>query len=289
MNKLAVVYNAKSGSALQPHELKKLFQDANIEPELIKLAPSLPKDMKKAYKSGIKTFVAVGGDGTISAVASEAISLGITLGVLPLGTLNHFAKDLHIPTDHEKAVRVIAQAHTKKVDTACVNGQLFLNNSSIGLYPLLVREREKKEGAISKWPAAFIALFRTLRKKQEYNAALTIDGKKKKVKTPFIFIGNNSYNLDEPGVMDRKSLTKGTLEISTVKTNSTLQMLRIALDIAIGKPNISGHFTTDSAKKLTITLPQKHTDIAFDGETKQFDTPLQYEIKPKSLNVIIPS
>lgn len=288
MNKLAVVYNAKSGSALKPAELKKLFYNVSLEPELIKLAPSLPRDIKKAHENGVKTFVAVGGDGTINSVASEVISLNATLGVLPLGTLNHFAKDLSIPTDHEKAVQIIAASHTKKVDTACVNGQLFLNNSSIGLYPLLVREREEKEGAISKWPAAFVALFRTLRKKQEYDVTLAIDGDMKEVKTPFIFIGNNSYNLDEPGVMDRKSLTNGQLEISVIKTSNTLQMFRIALDITIGKPNISGHFTTYSAKKLTIALPQKHIDIAFDGETKQFDTPLKYEIQPKSLNIIVP-
>lgn len=287
MRKIAVIYNAKSGTAMKANELESLFKNVQLEPDLIKLSPSLPKDMQKAHKSGIKVFVAVGGDGTVNAVASEVLHLHATLGVLPLGTLNHFAKDLHLPTDPEKAARIIARGHTKKIDTACVNNHLFLNNSSIGVYPLLVREREKKEGVISKWPAAFLALFRTLHKKQEYDITLDVDNEKKQVKTPFIFIGNNPYNLNEPGVMSRKSLTNGVLETSVVKTNSTAGLFRIALDIAIGKPHLSGNFTTYTTKKLTLKLPQSHTDVAFDGETKQLKTPLHYSIKPKSLNVIV--
>lgn len=287
-SKIAVIYNAKSGSALSAKELTELFQKVSIQPELIKLAPSLESDVKKAYEAGTKTFVAVGGDGTINAVANEVIKHNATLGVLPLGTLNHFAKDLSIPTDHEKAVKVIAKGQTKKVDTARVNDKLFLNNSSIGLYPLLVREREKEEDAISKWPAAVVAFFHTLRKQRTYSVTLQIDSEKLEVTTPFIFIGNNSYNLNTPGALHRHTLTGGNLTVSIVKTTNTLQMLRIALDVAIGKPDLSGYFDTHQAKKLTITAKEKHLDVAFDGETKQIKTPLRYSIEPKSLTVITP-
>lgn len=286
--KVAVIYNAKSGSALSAKELAELFQKVDMQPELIKLAPSLETDIKKAHKAGIKTFVAVGGDGTINAVANEVIKHKATLGVLPLGTLNHFAKDLSIPTNHEKAVKVIANGHTKRVDTARVNDKLFLNNSSIGLYPLLVREREKEEGVISKWPAAAVGFFRTLRKQRTFNVTLEIDGKKLEIVTPFVFIGNNSYNLNTPGALHRHTLTGGNLAISIVKTTNTLQMLRIALDVAIGKPDLSGYFDTHKAKEVTITTQEKRLDVAFDGETKQVNTPLHYSLEPTSLTVITP-
>lgn len=286
---MAVIYNAQSGSALSAQELRKLFQAASLEPEFIKLTPHLDTDIAKAQKDGCTIFIAVGGDGTINAVANEVIKHDATLGILPLGTLNHFAKDLHIPIDHEKAISVIAKGHVKKVDTGRINDKLFLNNSSIGLYPLLVREREKEEGTISKWPAAAVALVRTLRKQKTYDVTLQIDNEKKeKLTTPFIFIGNNSYNLSTPGLLHRKSITDGNLAVSIVKTANTLQMLRIARDVAIGKPGLSGRFTTYRAKKLTIALDEKHLDVAFDGETKQLNTPLHYSIEPKSLRVITP-
>ena len=67
------------------------------------------------------------------------------LGVLPLGTMNHFAKDLHIPLDLEGAVETIVQGHVANVDLGEVNGHIFVNNSSLGLYPSIVREREKQQ------------------------------------------------------------------------------------------------------------------------------------------------
>ena len=60
------------------------------------------------------------------------------LGVLPLGTLNHFARDAGIPLDLEEAVAAIAGGRTRQVDVAEVNGRIFINNSAVGLYPELV-------------------------------------------------------------------------------------------------------------------------------------------------------
>ena len=112
---------------------------------------------EKALESGAEIIVAGGGDGTISAVASKLFKTEKTLGVLPLGTLNNFSKDLQIPQDLGEAVRVIAEKHTKKIDVSEVNGRNFLNNSSIGLYPNIVKHRELQQEKLGrgKWSAAF--------------------------------------------------------------------------------------------------------------------------------------
>ena len=92
--------------------------------------------------------MAAGGDGTINSVASAVVGSEKSLGVLPFGTMNHFAKDLHIPLDLEGAVNTIVAGHKTKVDVGEVNGRIFLNNSSLGLYPSIVRERQKQRDSM---------------------------------------------------------------------------------------------------------------------------------------------
>ena len=79
--------------------------------------------------------VAAGGDGTINAVAAAIVDADKALGVLPFGTMNHFAKDLNIPLDFDGAIETIVAGHVTRVDVGDVNGRIFVNNSSLGLYP----------------------------------------------------------------------------------------------------------------------------------------------------------
>src|SRR5205085_4914339 len=108
---------------------------------------------RRAIADGVETIVAAGGDGTINAVAAEVADSGRTLGVLPLGTLNHFAKDLGIPLDLERAVQVITRGRVAPVDVAEVNGRVFVNNSSLGIYPHIVsmRRHQQERLARGKW------------------------------------------------------------------------------------------------------------------------------------------
>src|SRR4051812_44354533 len=93
--------------------------------------------------AGAPMVVAAGGDGTVNAVAAALIGRRTAMGVLPLGTLNHFAKDLGLPLDLPAAAAVIARGRVSQVDVGAVNGRCFINNSSIGLYPTLVEDRER--------------------------------------------------------------------------------------------------------------------------------------------------
>ena len=121
--------------------------------------------------------VAGGGDGTISAVASVVAGTGVALGVLPLGTLNHFAKDLGIPLDTGAAVRAIAAKHTIEVDVGVVNGRVFINNSSLGLYPHIVRDRENQQRRLGrgKWYALAWATLTAFRRSRLLNVRLSLD------------------------------------------------------------------------------------------------------------------
>src|SRR2546425_291528 len=165
-----VIINTVSG-ATDKEEVRRLlvevFATSDIEAriflgesgaEVIELA-------RRSMRGSAQTIVAGGGDGTVNAVASSLVGTNKTLGVLPLGTLNHFAKGLHIPLDLEGAARTIIAGHTIRVDVGEVNERIFLNNSSLGLYPSIVHHRERQQRlGYGKWPALLWAALTVLRR-----------------------------------------------------------------------------------------------------------------------------
>ena len=119
------------------------------------------------------------------------------LGVLPLGTLNHFAKDLNIPPDLDAAVNIIANRKTLDIDVGEVNGRVFINNSSLGLYPDVVRGRELRQRlGFGKWHSLARSAFSVFRRYPLLDVRLTVDGKEITTRTPFVFIGNNEYQIE---------------------------------------------------------------------------------------------
>lgn len=169
---LAVILNPSSGANnnedLQ-NRLAKSFSTARDSEVWILLAGKggdIVKLAKHAVAEGADPIVAGGGNGTLNAVASVLVGTERTLGVLPLGTLNHFAKDLNIPLDVEGAVRTLIEGTVAQVDVGEVNGRIFLNNSGLGLYPHIVRHREKLQDRLGhgKWPAFLWAVLSVLRR-----------------------------------------------------------------------------------------------------------------------------
>src|SRR6476469_3593196 len=143
-------------------------------------------------KRGDALIVVGGGDGTISAAASVLAGTETLLGVLPLGTLNHFARDLGIPAELDEAARLIAKGKHRRVDVAEMNEHLFINNSAIGLYPLMVLDRDRQRARLgrSKRLAMIVASLRTLARFGHQRLPLTVNDEEARVDTPLLFVGN---------------------------------------------------------------------------------------------------
>ena len=160
MGHIAVVLNASSGNGTAEKaadRLKEIFAAAGREARisLARQGSEIDNAIRRAVEAGCETLVVGGGDGTINSGAAAVVGRNIPLGVLPLGTLNHFAKDVGIPLDVEEAIRVLLEGVVCKVDVGEVNGRIFLNNSSLGVYPAIVRLRERYRTRIwGKWLAA---------------------------------------------------------------------------------------------------------------------------------------
>lgn len=236
-----------------------------------------------------EVIVAGGGDGTINAVASAIVDTGKAIGVLPLGTLNHFARDLRIPLDVEAAARTIAAGFTKQIDVAEVNGRIFVNNSSLGLYPIIVRERKKRQRlGFSKWHAFVWALIQALRRYPFLDVRLCADGEFVDRITPCVFIGNNEYAMDLFNIGLRNRLDGGVLSIYITDRKSRLGLITLALRAIFGRLRTDRDFLALSSNEVKIETRHKRLRVAFDGEITVIDTPLQYRLRQRALRVIVP-
>jgi diacylglycerol kinase family enzyme len=242
--------------------------------------------------------VAGGGDGTINAVASQLVGTDKTLGVLPFGTLNHFAKDLRVPLDIEAAARLVVAGRTARVDVGEVRAlagegdvHFFLNNSSLGLYPVLVRERERLRQRLGrgKWSAAFWAALTVLRRYPFVSVRLDADGRELRRRTPFVFIGNNEYELDAFRVGTRARLDGGRLSLHVTRDIGRWELLRLGVRALFGRLREDEDFDALEAHEVWIETGHARLRVATDGEVNVMRTPLRYRVLPGALRVIVPA
>lgn len=278
---VVVVYNPKSGTALAEQEIKTLFHDAGIMIDaIIGIDQTIKRKLKKPIASKA-TIAVIGGDGTISTVAGIVAGTDTTLLTLPGGTLNHFTKDLGIDQDIKVALRKAVSAKVRKIDIASVNDTYFINNSSIGLYPSSLRDRNRFEDRLGKWPAAVIASIRSL--VRFHSLHVTIDGRA--FRTPFVFIGNNRYDIDSVQA-SRKRIDEGILSVFVARTDSRLEAVKIVGLALVGRASKHEKFDVFTTKSLTIDTKRRRVVVSYDGEFKHVTSPLKYEIKSKVLRVL---
>jgi YegS/Rv2252/BmrU family lipid kinase len=250
--------------------------------EIIELA-------RGAVQGDSQVIVAAGGDGTVNAVASALVKTNKTLGILPLGTLNHFAKDLQIPLDLEGATHTIVAGQTTNVDIGEVNGRIFLNNSSLGLYPSIVREREKQQlRGSGKWLAFVRAVLTVLRRYPFINVRLNVEGKEFATRTPFVFIGNNEYVMESFKVGGRRCLNAGELSLYIMHRTGRMGLLRLAVRALFGGLSQEQDLISLCTDEVRIEARHKHLRVAMDGEVIRMEPPLHYRVRPGRLRVLVP-
>ncbi len=294
MPPIEVIINASGGSFVED-ETEQLLAEAFAANNLganIRLARSgdqIGEFAEAAAKSDAEIIVAGGGDGTISSVAAIVSKTGKTFGVLPLGTLNNFSKDLQIPQDIDEAVRIIADGYVSEIDLAELNGRVFINNSSIGLYPRIVRNRVQQQRlGYGKWRAAFWATLRMFRVSPFLKVGIVVDGKFFLRKTPFVFVGNNEYEMELYNIGRRSALDQGKLSVYFLHRGGRLGVILLLLRTITGRVKQWRDFEEVLSETVSIQTRRKRMQVAFDGEVDTVATPLQYKILPKALRVIVP-
>ena len=290
---LCCLVNAKAGSAgaSPAAAVAMAFKVHGAHPHIIEVheGDDILQLTRGALAQGYNVIVSGGGDGTVNAVASCLIGKkGIKFGVLPMGTYNHFAKDLVIPLELAAAAGVIVRGHTRAIDVGSVNGHIFVNNSSVGIYPAMVRLRMalQKSGYRKSIAAAWAALRILLRFPRLRIALHGADATLPAAPTPMIFIGNNRYELDMAQWGTRTSLQDGKLWVMVSSAAGRLAMLRSLLSVLWNRHNPSD-ITVFETVRFRVTTRRKQAKVAVDGEVLRLSTPLDYEIRPQALQVIV--
>jgi Sphingosine kinase and enzymes related to eukaryotic diacylglycerol kinase len=288
----ALITNAGSGTGdgrPDAAALLGLFRRHGLQASLHELSPGGDMDalLDRALAESPGALVAAGGDGTVNAVAARAIEHGLALGVLPLGTLNHFARDLGLPEELDAAVRVIAAGRSRCVDVGTVNDKVFLNNASIGLYATIVVDRERQQRRLGrgKWLALCRATMAALRDPDAFEAVIDVDGRQLRRRTPFLFVGNNDYIVQGPDAGQRARLDDGSLSLYVLHPRTAFGLLWLALRTLLRGMSGARDLDAFSAAALTVEAHASRLDVARDGEVEAMATPVRFAVRPGALRV----
>ena len=235
--------------------------------------------------------VAGGGDGTVGTLAAALVDTEIPLGILPLGRLNHFARDLGIPPTLEEALDIIVLGHSAVVDTGEVNGRIFVNNSSLGAYPFFVidRDRRRHRRGMQRPIAFLLAGFRLLRLFPLRRFSVRFAEWSEICRTPCLFVGNNRYQLELSTFGRRPRLNGGELWVYIARQQTRLQLVWFTFKSLLGLTDPASDLRVFDATSVEIGSHAGRLEVAVDGEVVRMRSPLHYRIRPASLRVYAPS
>lgn len=295
--RVRVIVNKGGGtSAGDDEEAARIKAAFGAEGVAADVRPTEPGDLSAEFRDaakakGLDAVVAGGGDGTLSCCAGHLADTGRAMGILPLGTLNHLARDTGIPAKLEEAVAIIAKGHVKAIDLAEVNGEIFINNSSVGLYPDMVRlrEAEQERKGRGKRLAMLSASLTSLRHFRRHRLWISAPGLEAPVKTPLLFVGNNRYQVNLFGLGKRERLDEGELCLYAIRARSRAHLFWAGIRGIFGKLDQQRDFVTAYVTEAEISSDRPQLNISADGETLRLETPLRYRIRPGALRLIVPA
>ena len=292
--RIRLILNRGGGStdAASAERLRALFRTHGLDPDIVEAAPEdLDAVCAEAADSAhCDVVVVAGGDGTVGAAAAALAGTGRPLGVVPLGTRNHFARDAGIPLDPDKAVELICGGPRRPVDVAEVNGRVFVNNSAVGLYPEMVRFRDEAEARSggSRRLAMLRASLRALRAFRRRRLWIRTEGLQAPLRTPLLFVGNNRYRVNLLRLGRREAIDQGELCLYAVRARSRAHLFWAGVRGVFGRLDQQRDFITAYVRELEISSDRPAIALSLDGETLTLKTPLRYCIRPGALTLIAP-
>jgi YegS/Rv2252/BmrU family lipid kinase len=292
---ITVFLNAAAGSVgpdadARVREVREVLENAGLTANVVACEPArLGESARRAADEGAELIVAAGGDGTASAVAGGLAGTDVPLAVLPLGTLNHFAKDLGMPLELAAAAEAIARGQTRRVDVGEVNGRVFINNSSIGLYPEVVLSRDEQQKTVrrSKWWAFAVAALRVLKRFPLLRMRLVTTDHEVCSHTPFVFVGNNPYTIEVLKLGTRAQLDTGHLGVYMMKCTGRARMFWLMVRAVLGRLDGVEDFEAVAAREVWLDVKKRRLPVAVDGEVVMMTGPLHYRIRPSALTVVV--
>ncbi|OTG68247.1 diacylglycerol kinase [Acinetobacter sp. ANC 4470] len=299
---LTIIYNAKSGfhasnqSEFYEQIVNQLseygFEIQSFEISSYSSFDALMQEVlaRHQHSEDKGVIVAAGGDGTLNAVAASLMGLDIPMGILPLGTFNYVARVLNIPLDLLEAVEVIATGITRNIHVAQINDHIYLNNASLGLYPLFIQKRELYNKRFGRFPlhAYTSGLDVLIRDRKELKLEIEVDHKKYPVKTPLIFFGNNQLQLAEMNLQIAKCAELGQVAGVVIAKSDKLTLFKMLWQLIKGNLEKAPDVYSFAASEVKVHSKRNKLTVAIDGEIVEMQPPLKITVQKNALKVMVP-
>lgn len=255
--------------------------------EVGKHGPDVRAVIHEALEAGLRTFVVAGGDGSIHHAAQALVNTEGVLGVVPVGSLNHFARDLHLPMgDWRAALDVAVSGEVRQIDVGQVNGRYFFNSMMFGITPTISEYRERFRSMHNRWLAYLKATRLAMHHFPHTTLVVEFDGRVETFRTQLFIVAVNAYDLNQSGIIATKTTFEdGRLSIYSLSFMGRLEFIRAVAKYLRGKVAEVPGFRRIRTKQLRIDTARRHLRVALDGELFEYDTPLQISSVPASLLV----
>ncbi|WP_045387121.1 diacylglycerol kinase family protein [Falsirhodobacter sp. alg1] len=255
-----------------------------------KMGEDLAQTVKEAVADGFTTIVAAGGDGTIMGVANALAGTDANLAVLPLGTFNYYARGLRLPQEPDAAARAILNGHPHRIAVGTVNGQVFLNNASLGIYPSILKQRESVYARYGRWRlAAHWSVLKTfMRYRKPWNVTLRTPTETRVLNTPLIFVARSAYQLERFGLPGGEEISNDDLVLFVAHAEGRRALLKLTWRLLFRGVKLGRDVDLIHTGHATISTPKNQLLVAYDGEKSRMETPLDFRIMPDALSIILP-
>lgn len=292
-NSIEIILNKGSGSheAQDSREiLTKVFRESGRSFAIsVASGDEIGRLAREKAKSDCEVLVAGGGDGTICSVAEAAREHGKTLGVLPLGTFNYFAKNLGIPLELEEAARVILEGKPVRASVLDLDGRLVLNNSSIGIHPAVLMQRRKlyRRWGRNQLNAYLSVLITASQPPPRLRVRLATDEGEVVRETPLVMICSNAFQMEEFALDGKRCLAeeKFALYVARMAGRATIFRLGMRALFRCLRPGID--YEVICTSDVTIeTLRRRRLHAAVDGELETLNSPMRFQVAPQPLCVL---
>ncbi|MEO7913844.1 MAG: diacylglycerol kinase family protein, partial [Novosphingobium sp.] len=291
---IPVLINRSGGAALAAGtnleaSVEQAFHDSGAPVEVHLLGgPQMADAVEQTHTPRV---IVAGGDGTAACAAYALRGTKTELGLLPMGTLNHLARDLRIPDKLEDAAKLAATGRAVPIDLGEVNGHCFVNNASIGIYPRMVAQREafRQRYGWPKWLASIPAGLAALARLPLHHLTVDMGKGPQRLITSLLFVGNNIYSLQSGDLGSRASLSDGVMSVYAVVHRSRLALIWFSIRTLLGRANrVTDFVAFGECTELTIQSRTGSVKMALDGELQRLNFPLQFKVDPGALLIVCP-
>lgn len=286
MPDILVLLNARAGALLSGGAQVRaaLHESLGDRAEIRLLRPrAMPRAIAQAAHSDFDTVVVGGGDGSVNCAAQAFAGTDKTLGVLPCGTMNLFARDLGMPQDPLAAAQCLAQTAPRLIDLGSVNGRPFHSLSGLGFFSQMARAREEARDLPGRLLRVGAAALRAFARSGRFSLSVAIDGRRREIDTYAVLVTCNRFSGAD---WRRRALDGGELEIHIAEDEGALARLQAAADLVSGEWRDNPGILSVPAQEIRIGSLRPRAWVSSDGELRRERTPLDYAIRRKALRVL---